>query len=112
MCSPHPWGHSRFQGSGPGEPTGPWTEGASPAPDAPTPLPPGAEQTEKADAPREPVELKPDPTSGMAAAEAEAALSESSEQGTLRQLGRPPSRRRPPLTRHTHTPLPPALFLP
>ncbi|OWK08496.1 hypothetical protein Celaphus_00011086, partial [Cervus elaphus hippelaphus] len=40
----------------------------------------GAEQTEKADAPREPVELKPDPTSGMAAAEAEAALSESSEQ--------------------------------
>nr|XP_008521463.1 PREDICTED: zinc finger and BTB domain-containing protein 17 isoform X1 [Equus przewalskii] len=43
----------------------------------------GAEQTEKADAPREPppVELKPDPTSGMAAAEAEAALSESSEQG-------------------------------
>lgn len=42
----------------------------------------GAEQTEKADAPREPppVELKPDPTSGMAAAEAEA-LSESSEQG-------------------------------
>ncbi|MEJ1273308.1 zinc finger and BTB domain containing 17 [Cricetulus griseus] len=41
----------------------------------------GAEQTEKADAPREPpsVELKPDPTSGMAAAEAEA-LSESSEQ--------------------------------
>lgn len=45
----------------------------------------GAEQTEKADAPREPppVELKPDPTSGMAAAEAEAALSESSEQGTL-----------------------------
>lgn len=43
---------------------------------------PGAEQTEKADAPREPppVELKPDPTSGMAAAEAEA-LSESSEQG-------------------------------
>ncbi|XP_023388359.1 zinc finger and BTB domain-containing protein 17 isoform X3 [Pteropus vampyrus] len=42
----------------------------------------GAEQTEKADAPREPppVEPKPDPTSGMAAAEAEAALSESSEQ--------------------------------
>lgn len=42
----------------------------------------GAEQTEKADAPREPppVELKPDPTSSMAAAEAEA-LSESSEQG-------------------------------
>eukprot|EP00069_Balaena_mysticetus_P015755 bmy_09912T0 len=40
----------------------------------------GAEQTEKADAPREPVELKPDPISGMAAAEAEAALSESSEQ--------------------------------
>ncbi|XP_058408958.1 zinc finger and BTB domain-containing protein 17 isoform X5 [Diceros bicornis minor] len=42
----------------------------------------GAEQTEKADAPRKPppVELKPDPTSGMAAAEAEAALSESSEQ--------------------------------
>ncbi|XP_004705220.1 zinc finger and BTB domain-containing protein 17 isoform X1 [Echinops telfairi] len=42
----------------------------------------GAEQTEKADAPREPppVELKPDPTSGMAAAEAEAALSECSEQ--------------------------------
>ncbi|XP_021118520.1 zinc finger and BTB domain-containing protein 17 isoform X2 [Heterocephalus glaber] len=42
----------------------------------------GAEQTEKADAPREPlpVELKPDPTSGMAAAEAEAVLSESSEQ--------------------------------
>ncbi|XP_062960726.1 zinc finger and BTB domain-containing protein 17 isoform X1 [Cynocephalus volans] len=42
----------------------------------------GAEQTEKADAPREPqpVELKSDPTSGMAAAEAEAALSESSEQ--------------------------------
>lgn len=41
----------------------------------------GAEQTEKADAPREPppVELKPDPTSSMAAAEAEA-LSESSEQ--------------------------------
>ncbi|CAO2589813.1 Zinc finger and BTB domain-containing protein 17 [Lemmus lemmus] len=41
----------------------------------------GAEQTEKADAPREPppAELKPDPTSGMAAAEAEA-LSESSEQ--------------------------------
>uniref|UniRef100_A0A8C5K6F8 Zinc finger and BTB domain containing 17 n=1 Tax=Jaculus jaculus TaxID=51337 RepID=A0A8C5K6F8_JACJA len=41
----------------------------------------GAEQTEKADAPREPppAELKPDP-SGMAAAEAEAALSESSEQ--------------------------------
>ncbi|XP_034359489.1 zinc finger and BTB domain-containing protein 17 isoform X1 [Arvicanthis niloticus] len=41
----------------------------------------GAEQTEKADAPREPppVELKPDPTSDMAAAEAEA-LSESSEQ--------------------------------
>lgn len=29
------------------------------------------------------MELKPDPTSGMAAAEAEAALSESSEQGTL-----------------------------
>lgn len=44
----------------------------------------GAEQTEKADAPREPppAELKPDPTSGMAAAEAEA-LSESSEQGAL-----------------------------
>ncbi|KAM8789535.1 zinc finger and BTB domain-containing protein 17 isoform 1-T1 [Rhynchonycteris naso] len=42
----------------------------------------GAEQTEKADAPREPppVEPKPDPTSGMAAAEADAALSESSEQ--------------------------------
>ncbi|XP_023601689.1 zinc finger and BTB domain-containing protein 17 isoform X3 [Myotis lucifugus] len=42
----------------------------------------GAEQTEKADAPREPppVEPKPDPTGGMAAAEAEAALSESSEQ--------------------------------
>ncbi|XP_030897978.1 zinc finger and BTB domain-containing protein 17 [Leptonychotes weddellii] len=42
----------------------------------------GAEQTEKADAPREPppVEPKPDPTSSMAAAEAEAALSESSEQ--------------------------------
>nr|KAF6445628.1 zinc finger and BTB domain containing 17 [Molossus molossus] len=42
----------------------------------------GAEQTEKADAPREPppVEPKPDPTSGMAAAEAEAALSESSAQ--------------------------------
>ncbi|XP_006883682.1 PREDICTED: zinc finger and BTB domain-containing protein 17 isoform X2 [Elephantulus edwardii] len=40
------------------------------------------EQTEKADAPREPPppELKLDPTSGMAAAEAEAALSESSEQ--------------------------------
>lgn len=48
----------------------------------------GAEQTEKADAPREPpsVELKPDPTSGMAAAEAEA-LSESSEQGALPQPG-------------------------
>uniref|UniRef100_A0A8C7B532 Zinc finger and BTB domain containing 17 n=1 Tax=Neovison vison TaxID=452646 RepID=A0A8C7B532_NEOVI len=42
----------------------------------------GAEQTEKADAPREPppVEPKPDPTSSMAAAEAEAVLSESSEQ--------------------------------
>ncbi|XP_045441130.1 zinc finger and BTB domain-containing protein 17 isoform X4 [Pipistrellus kuhlii] len=42
----------------------------------------GAEQTEKADAPREPppAEPKPDPTGGMAAAEAEAALSESSEQ--------------------------------
>lgn len=42
----------------------------------------GAEQTEKADAPREPppVEPKPDPTSSMAAAEAEGALSESSEQ--------------------------------
>lgn len=42
----------------------------------------GAEQTEKADAPREPlpVEPKPDPTSGMAAAEAEAVLSESLEQ--------------------------------
>ncbi|XP_049627939.1 zinc finger and BTB domain-containing protein 17 [Suncus etruscus] len=40
----------------------------------------GVEPTEKADAPRErlPVEPKPDPTSGMAAAEA--ALSESSEQ--------------------------------
>lgn len=51
----------------------------------------GAEQTEKADAPREPppVELKPDPTSGMAAAEAEA-LSESSEQGAP-----PPSQGRP-----------------
>lgn len=50
---------------------------------------PGAEQTEKADAPREPppVEPKPDPTSGMAAAEAEAALSESSEQGTCSQRG-------------------------
>ncbi|KFO19136.1 Zinc finger and BTB domain-containing protein 17 [Fukomys damarensis] len=47
----------------------------------------GAEQTEKADAPREPlpVELKPDPTGGMAAAEAEAALSESSEQVLLAQ---------------------------
>lgn len=41
----------------------------------------GAEQTEKADAPREPpVELKPDPTSSMTAAEAEATLSESLEQ--------------------------------
>ncbi|XP_012877680.1 PREDICTED: zinc finger and BTB domain-containing protein 17 [Dipodomys ordii] len=42
----------------------------------------GAEQTEKADVPRgpRPVELKPGPTSSMAAAEAEAALSESSEQ--------------------------------
>uniref|UniRef100_A0A2K6TZK3 Zinc finger and BTB domain-containing protein 17 n=1 Tax=Saimiri boliviensis boliviensis TaxID=39432 RepID=A0A2K6TZK3_SAIBB len=42
----------------------------------------GAEQTEKADVPREPppVALKPDPTSGMAAAEAEAAVSESAEQ--------------------------------
>lgn len=42
----------------------------------------GAERTEKADAPREPppVELKPDPTSSMAAAEAEASA-ESSEQG-------------------------------
>lgn len=51
----------------------------------------GAEQTEKADAPREPppVELKPDPTSGMAAAEAEA-LSESSEQGAP-----PPSQGQP-----------------
>jgi hypothetical protein len=52
----------------------------------------GAEQTEKADAPREPppVELKPDPTSSMAAAEAEA-LSESSEQGAP-----PPARARLP----------------
>lgn len=33
------------------------------------------------------MEPKPDPTSGMAAAEAEAALSESSEQGTCTQLG-------------------------
>ncbi|KAM4872459.1 zinc finger and BTB domain-containing protein 17 isoform 5-T5 [Thomomys bottae] len=42
----------------------------------------GAEQTEKADVPRGPpsVELKPGPTSSMAAAEAEAALSESSGQ--------------------------------
>lgn len=48
----------------------------------------GVEPTEKADAPRErlQVEPKPDPTSGMAAAEA--ALSESSEQGTFyRALG-------------------------
>lgn len=51
---------------------------------------PGAEQTEKADAPREPppVEPKPDPTSSMAAAEAEAVLSESSEQGILPPAGR------------------------
>lgn len=55
----------------------------------PHPFTPGAEQTEKADVPREPppVEPKPDPTSGMAAAEAEAVLSESLEQGTATQLG-------------------------
>lgn len=87
---PHPisWGHSHFQRPSPGDPSSPWTEGPNPALDAPTPTT-GAEQTEKADAPREPVELKPDPTSGMAAAEAEAALSESSEQGTFHRLGRP-----------------------
>lgn len=60
----------------------------------------GAEQTEKADAPREPppAELKPDPTSGMAAAEAEA-LSESSEQGALPTA-------RAGLATHTATALP------
>lgn len=62
--------------------------GPNPASGVPTPHP-GAEQTEKADAPREPppVEPKPDPTSSMAAAEAEAVLSESSEQGTLPPAG-------------------------
>lgn len=68
----------------------------------------GAEQTEKADAPREPppAELKPDPTSSMAAAEAEA-LSESSEQGALPTA-------RAGLATHTTlpswTPLPASLF--
>lgn len=76
------WGLSRSR---------PQTAGPNPASRVPTPHP-GAEQTEKADAPREPppVEPKPDPTSSMAAAEAEAALSESSEQGTL-----PPGRAQP-----------------
>lgn len=69
----------------------PLPESLNPPSNVPNPTP-GAEQTEKADAPREPppVEPKPDPTSGMAAAEAEAALSESSEQGTSTQPGPPP----------------------
>lgn len=79
VLGPHPGlSHSR----------GPPDVGSSSASRVPTPHP-GAEQTEKADAPREPprVEPKPDPTSSMAAAEAEAALSESSEQGTLPLAG-------------------------
>lgn len=74
---------------------------------------PGAEQTEKADAPREPppVEPKPDPTGGMAAAEAEAALSESSEQGTATQPG-PPSLAHLPLTQFPQVPLLPLQLIP
>lgn len=88
MCEHPPPGTARAVATtrpGPGEP---FVIPSQIVPTQPSVSPhaiPGAEQTEKADAPREPpsVELKPDPTSGMAAAEAEAALSESSEQGTL-----------------------------
>ncbi|XP_034527967.1 zinc finger and BTB domain-containing protein 17 [Ailuropoda melanoleuca] len=68
--------------AGSGPPTGPGREPKEERGGQAESTASGAEQTEKADAPREPprVEPKPDPTSSMAAAEAEAALSESSEQ--------------------------------
>ncbi|EFB21816.1 hypothetical protein PANDA_010352, partial [Ailuropoda melanoleuca] len=76
--------------AGSGPPTGPGREPKEERGGQAESTASGAEQTEKADAPREPprVEPKPDPTSSMAAAEAEAALSESSEQGTLPEPAR------------------------
>ncbi|XP_045331732.1 zinc finger and BTB domain-containing protein 17 isoform X1 [Leopardus geoffroyi] len=73
---------SELDPAGSGPPTGPDREPKEERGGQAESTASGAEQTEKADAPREPpsVEPKPDPTSSMAAAEAEAALSESSEQ--------------------------------
>lgn len=91
-------------------PGGPRMLGPHPASRVHTPHP-GAEQTEKADAPREPprVEPKPDPTSSMAAAEAEAALSESSEQGTLPVAGPSPPPSHVPQGPSPHPALDPAV---